>query len=142
MAITQTYDTQQNATIAFSVDSLALRVLKIDPVKVRIPILDATYLATAGARMKVPGELKEYQGVKVVYFNTPNIANPSRVPQTILVTGPIPPGGSAGEFETGSGFIHEQDEMPGFDASQEGMQMKEFTWIYDGITGPTRTPAS
>lgn len=143
MPITITYDHQQGATLGLSVDSLALRIVKIDPIKVRMPVLDSTYLGTTVKRTKASGELKDYQGVKVVYQNTPNIANPALgVNQVILVTGPIPPGGTAGEFETGSGFVYENEDMPGFDASQEGLQMKEMTWIYDGVTGPTRTAAA
>lgn len=138
----QAYDTQQGATITLSADSLALRIISIEPVKVQLPVIDTVHLGTTGKRSKIQGDLEEYQGVRVRYQNTPGLANPSKTAQTIAITGPIPPGGASGEIETGTGFVHQKDEMPGFDSGSEALQVKEFTFIYDGLTGPTRTPAA
>lgn len=138
----QLYDTQQGATLSLVTDALSLRILDIEALKYEKAVLDITHLGTITARPKLQGDLKDYKAIKVKYQNSPSIANPSNTVQTFLITGPVPPGGSTGEIITGTGFVHMGEDNPSYSATAEALQTKEFTFIYDASTGPTRTAAS
>lgn len=138
----QLYDTQQGATMTLATDSLTLRLISIEPLNIEKAVLDITHLGTTGFRPKLQGDLKDAKAQKVKYQNSPSIANPSNTVQTITITGPTPPGGATGEIIAGTGFVYMNHENPGYDATSEALQVKEFTFIFDGGTGPTRTAAT
>lgn len=138
----QLYDTQQGASLTLGTDSLTLRIVSIDALQIEKAVLDITHLGTTGFRPKLQGDLKDAKAIKVVYQNTPTIANPSNTVQTITITGPTPPGGSTGEIIAGTGFVYQNNENASYSATAEALQTKEFTFIYDATTGPTRTAAT
>lgn len=137
-----TYDTQQGATITLATDSLTLRLTDIGALRKVIEMIRATYLATVTDHEWVPGELANYPPVPITYQNSPGVANPSNTVQTITITGPVAPGGSVAESVTGTGFVVENDVLPGFSSGSEGLQIKTASIKFDGFTGPTRTVGS
>lgn len=135
-------DTQQGATLALATDSLALRIVSIGPTVGAIAILPKTYLGSVSKKEWFPGELEDFEEVQVVYQNSPGLANPSKVIQTITVTGPTATGASVPESVTGTGFCFSVTMLPGFDSAAEQLQLKTFKFKWDGGTGPTRTVSS
>src|SRR6185503_1705219 len=141
MAI-QTYDTQQGATLTLGTDSLTLRIEAIGPTIESVIIIPLTNLANTTKKTWAPRELADYEEVVVLVHNSPGVANPSKVVQTITITGPTAPGGSVPESVTGSAFVFYLTMVPGFDSANEGLQKKTFKIKWDGATGPTRTIGS
>lgn len=136
------YDTQLGATIALATDSLSLRVMSISPVRRKIKTIRTTHLATTGEETYAPGELLDYDEITVVYQNSPGVAQPTNAAQTITITGPTAAGATTPESITGTGFVTQDDPIPGFSVDNEGLQMKQMTIKFDGLTGPTRTVSS
>lgn len=141
MAI-QTYDTQQGATLTLGTDSLTLRLVAIGPTIESVIIIPLTNLANTTKKTWAPGELADYEEVVVLCQNSPGVANPTKVVQTVTITGPTAPGGSVPESVTGTAFVFYLTMLPGFDSANEGLQMKTFKIKWDGATGPTRTIGS
>jgi hypothetical protein len=141
MAI-QTYDTMQGATMTLGTDSLTLRLVSIGPVLDEIVNIPLTNLANTTKKTWLPGELSDYPEVTVTYQNSPGVGNPTKVVQTITITGPTAPGGTVPESITGTGFVNSLTMTPSYDSANEGLQMKTFKFKWDGGTGPTRTVGS
>ena len=137
-----TYDTQQGATLTLGTDSLTLRIVSITPVIESIINIPLTNLANTTKKTWTPGELADYEEITVVVQNSPGVANPTKVVQTITVTGPTATGASTPESMTGTGFVNSLTMLPGFDSGNEGLQLKTFKIKMDGATGPTRTVSS
>jgi hypothetical protein len=135
-------DTQQGATLTLGTDGLTLRIVSITGTIEGIKILPKTYLGSTTKMEWFPGELADYDEVTVVYQNSPGLANPSKVIQTITVTGPTATGASVPESVTGTAFCHSITMLHGFDSQIEGLQLKTFKFKWDGGTGPTRTVSS
>jgi len=135
-------DTQQGATLGLTTDSLSLRIVSITPVVGTIKILRKTYLGSVSKEEWFPGELEDFEEHTVVYQNSPGLANPTKVIQTVTVTGPTASGASVPESVTGTAFCFSVTMLPGFDSGTEGLQLKTFKFKWDGGTGPTRTASS
>lgn len=137
-----TIDTQQGFTLTLSVDSATLKLTNAGPIRKVLTPIRTTNLATTGDHEWLAGELADYPPIPIVYQNSPGVANPTNVVQTGTFTMPLAPGGAVAESVTGTGFITEQDILPGVSSESEGLQMKSFMWKWDGLTGPTRTIGS
>jgi hypothetical protein len=137
-----TYDTQQGATLTLGTDSLTLRIISITPVVAKIPNIRTTHLGTTSKHTWMPGELEDYDEITVVYQNSPAVAQPTKVVQTITITGPTASGASVPESVTGTGFVNQDTKLPGFSADNEALQTKQMVIKFDGNTGPTRTVSS
>jgi hypothetical protein len=137
-----TKDTQQNATLTLGTDSLSLRVVSITPITETIVDIPTTYLANTTKKTWMPGELADYPAFTVVYQNSPSLANPTKVVQTVTVTGPTASGAGTPESVTGTAFANSVTILPGYDSGTEGLQLKTVTIKWDGETGPTRTVSS
>lgn len=137
-----TYDTQLGATITLGTDSLTLRVVSITPVRRKRGAIRTTHLGTTGANTFMPGELLDYDEIIVMYQNSPGVAQPTGAAQTITITGPTAAGATTPESSAGTGFVTQDDMLPGFSSENEGLQMKQMTIKFDGLTGPTRTGSS
>lgn len=137
-----TFDTQQNATVTLGTDSLTLRIVSITPVVETIINIPKTNLANTTKKTWTPGELADYEEVTVVVQNSPGVANPTKVVQTITITGPTASGAGTPESVTGTGFVNYVTVLPGYDSGNEGLQLKTFKFKWDGETGPTRTVSS
>lgn len=136
------YDTQLGATIALATDSLSLRVMSITPIRRKYKTIRTTHLATTDKETYMVGELADYDEITVVYQNSPGVAQPTSASQTITITGPTAAGATTPESVTGTGIVVQDDLLPGFSADQEGLQMKQMTIKFTGLTGPTRTVSS
>lgn len=141
MAVATT-DTQQGATLTLGTDSLTLRIVSIGPLTEEIVDIPTTYLGSTTKKTWRPGELANYKDIQVVYQNSPGVAVPTKVVQTITITGPTATGASTPESATGTGYVKEVPMLPGFDSSNEGLQLKTMVVKFDGETGPTRTVSS
>lgn len=138
-----TYDTQQNGTLTMSTDSQSLRIVSIGPTVQSVENIRTTYLANTNKHTWTPGELADCEEIQVVVQNSPGVNNPTLgLVQTFTITGPTPTGASAGESCTATGYVRSITVIPGYSSEQEGLQMKTFIVKFDGLTGPTRTPAS
>lgn len=137
-----TKDTQQNATLTLGTDSLSLRVVSITPITETIVDIPTTYLANTTKKTWQPGELADYPAFTVVYQNSPSLANPTKVVQTVTVTGPTASGASTPESVTGTAYANSITVLPGYDSGTEGLQLKTIVIKWDGETGPTRTVSS
>lgn len=137
-----TYDTMQGATITLATDSLTLRLVSIGPVVGSIIHIPLTNLANTTKKTWMPGELEDYEEIEVVYQNSPAVAVPTLVVQTITITGPTATGAGTPESITGTGYVFSRTFIPGFDSGNEGLQIKRFRFKWDGATGPTRTASS
>lgn len=137
-----TYDTQQNATLTLGTDSLTLRLVSITPVIESVIHIPLTNLANTTKKTWMPGELADYEEITVVVQNSPAVANPTKVVQTITITGPTATGAGTPESVTGTGYVFSLTMLPGFDSGNEGLQLKTFKFKWDGATGPTRTVSS
>lgn len=137
-----TYDTMQGATLTLGTDSLTLRLVSIGPVVDEIPNIRISNLANTTKHTWIPGELSDYPEVSVTYQNSPGVGNPTKVVQTITITGPTAPGGTVPESITGTAFVNQLNMTPGYDSASEGLQIKTFRFKWDGATGPTRTVGS
>jgi ABC-type dipeptide/oligopeptide/nickel transport system ATPase subunit len=136
------YDTQQGATLTLGTDSLTLRLVSIGPVVESVGNIPLTNLANTTKKTWTPGELADYDEIQVVYQNSPGIANPTKVVQTITITGPTASGASTPESVTGTAYVRSFHVLPGYSSENEGLQMKTMVIKYDGATGPTRTVSS
>ena len=141
MAVATT-DTQQGATLTLATDSLTLRIISITGVIEKIINIPTTYLGSTTKKTWRPGELADYDEVTVVYQNSPGLANPTKVVQTITITGPTATGASTPESVTGTAFVNTVPMLPGYDSANEGLQTKTLVFKWDGETGPTRTVSS
>lgn len=142
MAI-QTYDTQQGATLTLATDSLTLRVTQITPITASIPNIRKTNLSNTTKQTWHPGELKDYEEITVTYQNSPGVAQPSvGTVQTVTISAAVAPGGSVAESVTGTGYVRQDTELPGFSSESEDLQIKTMLIKWDGETGPTRTVGS
>lgn len=139
---TAAYDTQQGFTLTLATDSLTLRLVNVGAIRKVLQAIRTTYLATTGDHEYIPGELADYPPIPIVYQNSPGIANPSNVVQTITFTAPTATGMTTPESVTGTAFVMEQDILSGFSSENEGLQTKSFMIKWDGGTGPTRTLGS
>jgi hypothetical protein len=137
-----TKDTQQSATMTLGTDSLSLRIVSITPITEVIVDIPTTYLANTTKKTWMPGELADYPAFTVVYQNSPSLANPTKVVQTVTVTGPTASGASTPESVTGTAYANSVTVLPGYDSSSEGLQLKTVIIKWDGETGPTRTVSS
>lgn len=137
-----TFDTQQNATLTLGTDGLTLRIISITPVVGSVKILRKTYLANTTKETWLPAELEDYEEHTVVYQNSPGVANPTKVVQTVTITGPTASGASVPESVTGTAFAFSTTLLPGYSSETEGLQLKTFKFKWDGETGPTRTVSS
>lgn len=137
-----TKDTQQGATLTLATDSLSLRIVSITPITETIVDIPTTYLGNTTKKTWMPGELADYPAFTVVYQNSPGLANPTKVVQTVTVTGPTASGASTPESVTGTAYVNSLTVVPGFDSGNEGLQLKTIIIKWDGETGPTRTTSS
>jgi hypothetical protein len=136
------YDTQQGATVTLGTDSLTLRIVSIGPLVEKVVNIPTKNLASTTKQTWAVGELADYDEIEVVYQNSPALANPTKVHQTITITGPTATGAGTPESVTGTGYINTVTVLPGFSSENEGLQMKRFVIKFDGLTGPTRTVSS
>lgn len=139
---TATYDTQQGITMTLSVDSLTLRLTNTGALRKVLIAIRTTYLGSTTKHTYIPGELADFPPIPVTYQNSPGIALPTNVVQTITFTMPTATGMSVPESVTGSAFIMENDMTPAMSSDSEGLQMKSILIKFDGVTGPTHAIGS
>ena len=137
-----TYDTMQGATLTLATDSLTLRIVSIAPIVESVIHIPLTNLANTTKKTWTPGEFADYGEIAVVVQSSPGVANPTKVVQTVTITGPTATGAGTPESVTGTAYVFELTMLPGFDSANEGLQMKTFKIKFDGATGPTRTQSS
>lgn len=132
-----THDTQHGVTIALSVNSLTLRITSVAPAKSTIPAVESTHHATTGDATMVVGDIEALAPISITYQNNSQLANPTKVVQTLTITGPTPAGASTGEIMSITGFVTETEESPQYDTATgtaAALQMKTFVFQPDGTT--------
>lgn len=127
-----TVDTQQGAVISLPGSPGAHNILRIGRVKRSTPVIDSTHLGTSGQRTKLFGDLIDVEQFDVEVQNGPGLAEPTiGTVGTCQITGPVPPGGAAGEIQAGSAAVVAIQESE-YNAGSEAIQTKIFTVCFNG----------
>lgn len=135
-------DTGHGATITFGTSSIAWNWLTIDPgERMREPV-NTTYLSST-APTYMAGDLQESgEAVLTFQFDPHGTATKyatTTTEETVTITWPIAPGGSAGATLAGTGLVT-RVKFPQFQTNQ--LQVGEMTVKWTGTTPPAFTVGS
>lgn len=140
MANAATIDTGHGATLTLSVSLLALDWTSIDLGEETINDIETTKLDNPAYHSFMPGDLITASEVTVPFWwDTEQTTYPIGQVETATFTFPLGTGQTAEATYAGTGYI-KRIKYPNLqtDAVQDG----ELTWKFDGLTGPTFTPAT
>lgn len=133
--------TGQGATVAFTSAGAVTCARSITLPNLTMETIDASCLDSTGFTYKVSGDLVDAGEVSITSIFEVDAA--LQLPQqgvidTITITIPLK-GGTGDGTLTGTGFISSV-QMPTMGLNE--LMEQEFTFVFDGVTGPTWTPAS
>lgn len=139
-------DTGNGATISFSSSGVSYNYTGIDLGSESVTKIDKSHLLTVGNMRSMPGDLED-PGEVVVSFQFDNAsAQPElRTIDTMTVTAPLAVRESDGQVQNtpatwaGTGFVMNVKKP---NMQNNTLQDGQFTWAWDGATGPTFTPGT
>lgn len=134
-------DTPTGITVAFGTSSFTASISAVNVTGMERAAIDVTHLGSTTYRDFIPGDLSNPGTVEATFWFDPNEQPPiAAAPETLTVTWPIPSGGIGGATLVGTGFVTSWsvDASGGDESAMSG----EFTFQFDGGTGPTWTDST
>lgn len=132
-------DTGHGATAVFSITAITSSFTSIDVGNKAKGKIETTHLGTTGNKTFMPEDLDDPGEVTIPYHFDAEAAEPATGSvETLTVTLPLAPGQTTAATLAGTGFITNV-KRPNLQTNT--IQDGSITFAFDGLTGPTFTPA-
>lgn len=133
--------TGQGSTVAFTTAGAVTCARNITLPNLSMETIDASCLDSTGFTYKVAGDLIDAGEVSITAIfevDSALVLPQQGATDTLTITIPLKGGATSGTL-SGTGFISSV-QMPTLGLNE--LMEQEFTFVFDGVTGPTWTPAS
>lgn len=135
-------DTGNGSTIVFGTSGFTARYHELGEATQKVAKIDTSHLGLArgSSKTSIPGDLVDPGEIQCMFEWPLGAICPLReASETVTITYPLPAGKSTPATLAGTGFVMQRSTPQ---LKNDLLMQGKFTLCFDGLTGPTYTPAS